>query len=170
MATYTVLGSDPPAPYPKYLNTMLMEAVQAKWDTYCPDHPVMNVDNTNNGIVFWDTEPRGTNETYIWFDLITDMRPPEARPIGWGREPGLAAVMIHIYCKGDTVEKIPDRMPVITNALQTLIKLEGKLLIPHSHYVTMIRVMDNIPSLAESHQTFKTNCQVNISYTMVYNP
>lgn len=164
MPRLVIRGSDPPAPYPKFLNTMLMDAVAAKWDTYCPDPPAANEANDNNGVVFFDVEPPAQNDIELWFDLIVDDRDPGRRPLGWGIYPCLAAVMIHVNCKGDSVEKIPDYMPAIVDAVENVIEVEGKALIPHTDYITLVRTMD-APRYNLTERRFQTNCQVNISYT-----
>lgn len=164
MPRFVVLGTDPPAPYPKFLNTMLMDGIAAKWNDYSTDPPIANAANDNNGVTLWDVEPPNQNEIEIWFESIADIRDPSARPLGWHRIPIVHAIMIHIYCKSDSVEHTPPYMPSVINTLEDIIEVERTNLIPHIHYITMIRAMD-IPKMYAADQRFATSCQVSISYT-----
>lgn len=166
MARFVVLGTDPPAPYTKFVHTMLMEAMAEKWPTYCLDPPIANAENDNHGVTMWDVEPPNQNEIEVWFETIADMRDPNSRPLGWNRVPILHAIMIHVYCKGDSMEHSPTYMPTVVNTIEDIIEVERKALIPHSHYVTMTRAME-VPKLTSGEQRYATSCMVSVSYTKV---
>lgn len=173
MANFVVLGSDPPGPFPKFLNSMLMDAVAAKWDTYCPDPPAANPEYDNGGVTFWEVRPPQQNDIEIWFEMITDIPDPASRPLGWSRIPRLCSIMIHVYCKSDSVEHYPAYMPAVIHGLEDILFVEGRQkpdgnnnLIPNTHYLTMVRSME-VPKYNEHDQLFAVSCQVNIRYTML---